>query len=435
MEVAASRSPPYGFIILTFLYVTFTLVLELVLGGNQETLNIVRWSTSFFMAIYAFILAIHLTMMVSKNFGFLAFATSCVAYVLEGIAYLVFDDTGGFDVGLKSNTFMFYIFNIAYYSLWTLSTVILGWSFRNTWRELQYHSVGTKLSSVFSAVLTLSLVSVITASFWSAFVASSDYGNSVSGEAFSKSELKDEVALRYFQVSRWIWYGILFSFYVITAAALRPLLHAIRQEADIIIWGLSSVWAVEGVIFFQLASFGFQVFFILTDLGRTAFDYRRTAYSILAFQYCMMMTFFFLHNIVFSLSHVVFDHDDSNFDEELGMVKNDEANDTSDCSSNEDSANRKTLHEPDNQSPGGNNTTELEHEALPTVGSNCIQPILRMASIRRPQKTHIRASQLPLHVQRSDSRFSSSSSSCSGSYLDDSTSSSRKRDSWSSEEV
>jgi hypothetical protein len=439
MEVVSSRSPPYGFIFLTFLYLTFVLLVLLILGDNDNALSIVRWSTSFFMAGIALILALHLGILAYSNLGLVGFSVLCLGYVFEGCAYLAFDNTGGLSDGLHSNTFLFYIFNIICYSLWTMSAVVLGWIFRITWSELQFESTGVKLSGVCSTLLKLSLLSVIIACIWSAFFASSESGDDVLDEASSKSEHRDQVALRFYRISQWVWYGFLHLFFFVTAWVLRPLLQAIHYEADIIVWGLSSVWASDGVILFQLASFFFSIFFMMQSLGPRKTNENDMAYILLAFQYCMIMTFFFLHNMVFSLSHIAFDHDNSENDGmESGVIKHEVESDTSECSSSEGEGRRKTDRHRgaeivllDKRSKDTNIeqlsiASELEHEALPTAGPSGIQAFLRMASMRKPQLTHIRSSRLRLHHHDSHSSHSLSSSS-SSSFDDDSTVESRRR--------
>jgi hypothetical protein len=203
MEVVSSDPPPYGPIFLTFFYVTFGLVVQLVFD-NDGSFGIIQWSTSFFLAGMTSILALHLGIRASSRHGVLAFAVLSIGFVFDGCSYLVLDNTTGLSDESHSNSFLFYLFNILKYSLWTISAVILGRIFRKAWNDLHYQSIGTKLSRVGSATLMLSLVSLIAASIWNIFSVSSDVDDNVMDDVSNKSEHQSEIAFRYFQIMQWI---------------------------------------------------------------------------------------------------------------------------------------------------------------------------------------------------------------------------------------
>jgi hypothetical protein len=166
-----------------------------------------------------------------------------------------------------------------------------------------------------------------------------------------------------FKISQWVWYGFYFFFFFSTAWVLRPLMLAIKTEANIVVWGLSSSWASDGIILTQLLAFGFLVFFILNETEKTKDVNSRTLdYIQLAYDYDMLVTFFFLHNIVFSLSHIEFDHSADN-DEEAGGRKEESLKDIGDTSESSNS------HEEDDRlsikGPGG--ATIILTEASPQV--------------------------------------------------------------------
>ncbi|KAL3924236.1 MAG: hypothetical protein SGILL_001166 [Bacillariaceae sp.] len=191
-------------------------------------------------------------------------------------------------------------------------------------------------------------------------------------------------------------------------------MYAIQDEADIIVWGLSSVWAADGIVFFQFASFAFLLFFILEGTGKAQVSSSALNYVLLAFNYSILVTFFFLHNVVFSLSHIVFDHDDEEDDVEANAEKL--ADTTSECTSFEG---RRTIPGPDGAeivmsgisgvTSMGATTAKSEHEALPTAGPGGIKTFLRMASMRKPEITRIRSANIRLEESDSYSDYSTSS--------------------------
>jgi hypothetical protein len=441
MEVISNDPPPYGSIFLTFLYLTFGLTVHLIRVCNDDSLGIVQWSTSFFMAGMTFIFSLHLGVLVSSNLGFLAFAVLSIGYVFEGCIYLVFENAPDLSDGLQRNSFLYYLFSIVQHGLWTISAVILGWNFRISWNDLHYESIGTKLSRVCSVALILSLVSLVIASMWSAIFASSDVQDSTSDEASSKSEQRDEVALQYFRINQWIWYGLLFLFFAIIAGELRSMLRTISNEIVIIIWGLSSQKAAGGVIVFLLASSGFFIFIILATVGVIKTSNSAMTYILFVIHYCMLMTFFFLHNLVFALSHLISEDEDSKVD----------AKEDSKVDVKEDSKvdMKGLVLNKGYKEIGGGDTVQIQvtnrtkaieglegtevvsvaeksskvdlkqrstkpkrkRETPPTEGPSAIKAIWRTDSGKRPEITRIRSSRLRIKNADSRSSYVSSSSS------------------------
>jgi len=428
MEVVASRSPPYGAIILTFLYIIFGLIVQLVNNSPVRKecredaecpsgSGIASWATSFFTAIITACLALHLGTMASSQKGAIAFSSLCIGYVFKGLAYAYFDNYGeqdedGNEIG---NTFLFYLFSCVYFTLWTVSTVVIGTIFRGTWNDLRYTSQGTMLSRLCLIALIATSIAVGVACIWCAFFASSDVGDNIFDEVSEKSDDRDAIAIKFAFGSQCVWYGFFFLFFLVTAWVLRPLLVAIKYEADIIVWGLSSVWAADGVIWLQLAAIGFLIYFILEGLEKAHSSDETMEYILLIFNYVLSMTFFFLHNLIFSLSHIIFDHESEG---DIDDVKDDEAGDTGEETSG------------DEADVGVGETTSLEqcgteivlsdtpedlldypvvddaeaNEALPTAGPGGVKTFLRMASMRKPV-TRIRSSHINLIRSASHSSY------------------------------
>lgn len=424
MEVIASRSPPYGWIILTFLYISFGLLTILAHHGEDYRLSAVRYATSFFMMGITFLMACHLGILATNGLGVLAFASLSSGYIFEGSAGMVFDITNGDYHDTEPNRFAFYLFSLITYFFWTLAAVSFGIMFRETWEDLQFKSWATTMSRVCSKGLILAYVVVFIASIWCMFFASVDVGDNVLDQASSHSEHRDKVALNYFRISIWIWMGTLFTFFLVTASALRPILQAIQNEADIIVWGLSSTWAADGIVFFQVVSSSFLIFVILEGAGSVVVTSSSFYYVLLAFNYSILVTYFFLHNVVFSLSHIVFDHDEDDGDdlEANGEKKDESGEDTSECSSEEEKEKTKTNTQSGHEvaeievinsvvSQDDDETTDSEHEdeALPTAGPGGIKTFLRMASMRKPEITRVRSSHIRFDDNYSRSMYSTSS--------------------------
>jgi hypothetical protein len=433
MDVVSSDTPPYGPIFLTFFYVTFGLMVRLVFVGNDGSFGIIQWSTSFFLAGMTSILALHLGIYASSSLGLLAFAVLSTGFVFEGCSYLLLDNTTGVSDRRHNNSILFYLFNIVKYTLWTMSAVILGRIFRKAWNDLNYQSISTKLSRVGSATLMLSLVSLITASILSIFSVSSDVDGNMMDEVSNKSEYQSEITLRYFRILEWIWYGLLFLFLVVTACELRPLIHAITHEAVIFVWGLSSKWAADGVILSLFGSLVFAIFIILESAGTIQTRSSAMIFILLTFNYFVLMTFFYLHNLVFALSHLDFEDDDSKNDEtKIGIHEENKAGDTDEGSTTDDGGTTTIVgrggaevvyyveQAPQYDLQQRSMTPECDREALPTSQSGAIkkQALWRMASGRRPEITRIRSSRVEMKNEDSQSSNSSSSSS-SFSYDDD----------------
>jgi hypothetical protein len=369
-------------------------------------------------------MACHLGLSATNLWGLFAFATLSVGYIFEGSAGMIFDITEGGYHGTEPNRFTFYVFSLITYSFWTVAALSFGAMFRETWEELQFKSWATTMSRICSIGLILAYLAVSVASIWCMFFASVDVGDNVLDQASSHSEHRDKVALNYFRTSIWTWMGTLFLFFLVAASGLRPIMQAMKNEADIIVWGLSSTWAVDGIMLFQTISFSLFVFVILEETGKVEFTSSSLNYVLLAFNYSVLVTYFFLHNVVFSLSHIVFDNDDEDGNDlEANGEKAHSGEETSECSAGKDEEAIKVN--------GGHDVAEIEvingvalrdditansevHEELPIAGPGGIKTFLRIASMRKPEVTRIRSSNIRFDGNDSGSMYSTSS--CGASY-------------------
>jgi hypothetical protein len=127
---------------------------------------------------------------------------------------------------------------------------------------------------------------------------------------------------------------------------------------------------------------------------------------------------------VFSLSHIVFDNDDEDGNDlEANGEKAHSGEETSECSAGKDEEAIKVN--------GGHDVAEIEvingvalrdditansevHEELPIAGPGGIKTFLRIASMRKPEVTRIRSSNIRFDGNDSGSMYSTSS--CGASY-------------------
>jgi hypothetical protein len=291
--------------------------------------------------------------------------------------------------------------------------------------------MGTKSSNVCRALLYLALFFLTIGCIWAGFFSSSDVGENVFDQVSSESERRDKLALHYLQICEWIWYTLYLLFFMLIASVMRPLLVAIRQEADIIVWGLSSVRAADGVFLFQMIGIALLILYWVAYAETFTIDDTGMDILLFAFNYVMLMTIFFLHNIVFTMSYIVFDDSD---DDESDLEEQHEGKATTNevpGDTEEDTSDDEMKNTPMNRAVGRSETMEVgtvvqggaeivlsdlplpssNMEELPSPGPGGIRAFLRMSSLasKRKEVTRIRSSKLNLPLYHGSSFLSEDS--------------------------
>jgi hypothetical protein len=297
---------PYFAILLTITFVAFATCILLFFPEychadkcNAEGVDntVIFWSTDFFVGISAVVLAFHLKRTTMR--GLVAESTFLLVglgYFLKAFAALYFGSSG-LDDGKEKE--WFYVLTALSHIFWAFSAGLLYTYFVQAWHLLtrEEKPCGSWQGLIFLVLVVLSTVAILVATV----VNSTVYNGAVeTRDHYSDEGNNSTVWMRVVAIARTVFSGC-YSFFLICGASI---FGGVTRKDDVIVWGLPVSFAAGGIVILQVVAIGVTVFYGLQFLdadGQWEFQDESRAIVHLIFSYAMMMTYFFLHNLVFAL--------------------------------------------------------------------------------------------------------------------------------------
>ncbi|KAG7337445.1 hypothetical protein IV203_018577 [Nitzschia inconspicua] len=303
---------PYGAICLTVFYLAFCLVVGTQLPEctveNEETddnncgtegvnISILAWSTSFFVATIVGFIALHIWWKSSKRIvGGLAFAFIALGSIFNGTATRFFGNDGT-DDGKGMNGF--YVSLCAYYILMTVSAFLLAVLSHQTWKE--FESCHPKSWCRKGTGLLLLLLCLATLVVIGGCIGTLSYGGEDLVETIINDYPEDgnrvPPSLQVMNIGMKLWSGC-YSLFLIAVAIIWGL---IAKEHPVRIAGLPNSLAAGALVLLQGTVGIFRA--ILLSLSSSEHIRESAIYTAMPviINFTMMMTAFFLHNLVVTL--------------------------------------------------------------------------------------------------------------------------------------
>jgi hypothetical protein len=299
---------PFFTILLTIVFVAFATCILLFYPSSCYAdkcdaegvdSSVIFWSTDFFVGISAVVLALHLKCTTRKGLvAGITFLLVALGYFLKAFAAIYFGNSG-LDDGYGE--MWFYVMTTFYYIFWAFSSCLLYTYFLQAWHLLapDEKPCGSWQGLIFLVLVVLSTVVILGATV----VHSIFSPNSVvkdTTETYQDEGDNTAVCLRVVAIARVVFSGC-YSFFLICGASI---FGGLTRKDDVIVWGLPISFAAGGIVISQVVAIGVTVFYGLQFLdadGQWEFQDESRAIVNLVFSYVMMMTYFFLHNLVFVL--------------------------------------------------------------------------------------------------------------------------------------
>lgn len=285
---------PFGVILLTG---SFVLVSGLVLGLADGSSQLIYWAIDFGLFLVTAILSLHLALQEVNQVGGLLFAFAAVGYLIKSFNTIFLGSSWTVQYNEESSTDIeraVYGLTFASFVLWTLSMMLLYIFVQAAWMMIEdVHGACGMMPAKFSLLaLVLSTLVLSVGSIWSAIIGPYDS----SGDEQSPQHFANIL----FWVAQLTWYLSLSSFLISAASVWGSLA---RDIGGVRLWGMPTSWAAGGLVCSQLVTAGILVFAVLNGLrdrdeAWTPVDADGVDYPHLIFNYAMMMTLFFVHNMV-----------------------------------------------------------------------------------------------------------------------------------------
>lgn len=318
---------PYGVLILTTVYVGLVVVLVYALpveclGGtdcNSEGLDnsILGWVTDFWIAIHMILLAIQLQWFVHRpvyRSVVVALASMGVAYILGGLGHSVFTNSG-FDDNAGQQGF---------YITWAFSFTFMTLSVQQVYqftRQLieRYYAVAFAnnancwlrvfLHTAFVMVM-LSWMATIGGYFWCATESDIHVSNNLDDVAPIDKEEEESLntCLQLASAAEISWYCTYSLFWIPVGILLRRIIleqgESTESDQPRLVYGMSNARAA---ILLTIIPWTFGIMLIVySGLAALALNVEvtqvyETIYGAVIYHYGMLLSYFLLHNIAYSL--------------------------------------------------------------------------------------------------------------------------------------
>jgi hypothetical protein len=299
---------PYFALLLTAAFVSFAtciilyfpdycIVSECSAEGVDNTATF--WSIDFFVGVIVAILALHLKCTTDGGrMAAGAFLSVAIGYVSKGFSALYFGNSGWDD---GKGMLGFYILTSLTNVCWTVSATVFSVYFLQAWRFLDRDEkpCGSWQGLLFLVLIGLSTLAVLVGTV-ALVVDSPDSFVQDTVDPYESEGNHPTVWIRVVSIAQTIFCGC-YSFFFICGACI---FGTLTTKDDVSIWGLPSSIASGGIVLSQVVAIGIILFYGLQLLdAEDLWQFREESHMIVhvIFGYVMMMTYFFLHNLVFAL--------------------------------------------------------------------------------------------------------------------------------------
>lgn len=270
--------------------------------GNEGVDNsVLGWSSDFFVATTIGGLSVHLFRNTSKKaIGSIAFINLCLGYLLKGFAALFFGNSGtdGDGKGMP----LYFFLTLVQYVVWTISAVLVKFLAQSAWvLILEGRRKCGNVASMLFLVPTIGsatavAIGCIWASLWFPVDQVVDEYDEDDGNINDQS-----VAISMVRIGQLVWHASFSLFLVATSFVFG----ALAKQDTVIVGGMPNYVASSGIVIAQLTVVGIVFYFAFAgSINDQAISWGvRNGISVatVVFNFAMVMSVLFLHNLITSL--------------------------------------------------------------------------------------------------------------------------------------